>query len=134
MQLSPEQRLSQGEEVKLATRTPLELTPELSPIEVSTRVSKVIAGKHTENNKLSLGVLEFAAEGEKGWRWNSPVMGAGFTIDQASDGVVLGRSELLPDPAVSRRHFSVSIKGSTLVVEDLMSTNGTWVVRLPKTI
>ncbi len=57
-----------------------------------------------------------------------PNEGRSFDLGGAS---VLGRDTsagiVLEDPEASRRHASVSAEGSTLAIEDLGSTNGTFV-------
>jgi pSer/pThr/pTyr-binding forkhead associated (FHA) protein len=60
------------------------------------------------------------------------VEGAGTGVIRAIDGrVTIGRGTgadfVLPDPAVSREHAAVWVEGVTVVVEDLGSSNGTWV-------
>ncbi len=54
---------------------------------------------------------------DKGWSW------------EIAGGVTLGRGEVeiqLNDPLVSNRHARIVREGATLVLEDLGSTNGTW--------
>ena len=54
---------------------------------------------------------------EKGW------------IYEIGPGATIGRGEVeiqLDDPLVSNRHARIVREGSTLVIEDLGSTNGTW--------
>ena len=46
------------------------------------------------------------------------------------DGMVIGRTDgdvLLPDPQVSRRHAKLTLTDGTVTIEDLGSTNGTYV-------
>jgi pSer/pThr/pTyr-binding forkhead associated (FHA) protein len=53
----------------------------------------------------------------------------GRVIDVAA-GTTIGREGtdvVLPDPEVSRRHAHVCLDGDALAIEDLGSTNGTWV-------
>ena len=78
MQKSPEQRLAEGEEIKLETGVPLELTPELSPLKISTRATMTIEDRRVENAELALGVLEYLGEGK--WKWNSPIETIGDTL------------------------------------------------------
>src|SRR5215212_5109305 len=59
---------------------------------------------------------------------DGPHQGTEFQISGSS---VIGRDPssgiVLDDPEASRRHASVSAEGDTIVVEDLGSTNGTYV-------
>jgi pSer/pThr/pTyr-binding forkhead associated (FHA) protein len=57
---------------------------------------------------------------------------AGTTIDLGPDPLVIGRSEADPgrlgdDPELSRRHAQISTRDGQILVEDLGSTNGTFV-------
>ena len=72
---------------------------------------------------------ESAAGGEGGWVFlqEKPVGGAEHPVE---DGMRIGRTSgdvLLPDPQVSRCHAVVRIVDGRPVVEDLGSTNGTFV-------
>jgi pSer/pThr/pTyr-binding forkhead associated (FHA) protein len=58
--------------------------------------------------------------------------GTGHTFTLGTDPVVVGRESptakfVIADPAVSRRHAQISRQGDGYVIEDLNSTNGTFI-------
>ena len=61
-----------------------------------------------------------------------PAAGAEFVVDGAVPNCCFaGKSRtcefLINDPRVSRRHFAFELRGAYLWIEDLDSTNGTWI-------
>lgn len=125
MQLSPEHRLATGEVIKLEPRVPLVLTRELSPVELHTSTTQ----------EHALGRLEH--RGQDTWVWVHPVEEGRPPFEVNKDGsiVSIGRDFFREDPlltsrgVISREHFSLSVHGETLIVEDCGSRNGTWVKR-----
>lgn len=82
------------------------------------RPAGVPAGEPTlpENMRLTIAVLEGKDSGKM------------FRIDHPS--VVIGRGEgdiQIDDPEVSRRHLRITAHGTRIVLQDLGSTNGTFV-------
>jgi pSer/pThr/pTyr-binding forkhead associated (FHA) protein len=56
-----------------------------------------------------------------------PLLGREITL---APGHTIGREGceiVLPDPEVSRRHAALVLVGAELAIEDLTSTNGTWI-------
>jgi len=58
--------------------------------------------------------------------------GTGQTFTLGADPVIVGRESqmakfVIADPAVSRRHAQISRHGDAYVIEDLNSTNGTFI-------
>jgi pSer/pThr/pTyr-binding forkhead associated (FHA) protein len=58
--------------------------------------------------------------------------GTGHTFTLGADPIVIGREGpaarfVIADPAVSRRHAQISRQGDGYVIEDLNSTNGTFI-------
>jgi pSer/pThr/pTyr-binding forkhead associated (FHA) protein len=58
--------------------------------------------------------------------------GTGQTYTLGADPVILGREAqsakfVIEDPAVSRRHARISRQGDGYLIEDLQSTNGTYI-------
>jgi pSer/pThr/pTyr-binding forkhead associated (FHA) protein len=58
--------------------------------------------------------------------------GTGHTFTLGMDPVIVGRESptarfVIADPAVSRRHAQISRQGEGYVIEDLNSTNGTFI-------
>ena len=58
---------------------------------------------------------------------------SGQTLSSSADAIRIGRAEgndfVIPDEHVSSEHARIALVGDRIVLRDLRSTNGTWVVR-----
>lgn len=84
------------------------------------------AGEKPISASLVVEIVESPVESLKGRKYvfaiNSP--GAVITIGRAVENKVI-----VPDPLVSRRHLRLIATSSGVVVEDLGSTNGTFLIQ-----
>ena len=91
--------------------------------EATTRKTAQI--KESISVSLVVEVLESPVESLVGRRFEFKVgtPGAVITVGRAAENQVI-----VPDPAVSRRHLRLIVTSNGVVVEDLGSTNGTYLV------
>jgi pSer/pThr/pTyr-binding forkhead associated (FHA) protein len=92
--------------------------------EATTRRVAQIA-KESVSATLHIEVLESPVESLVGRRFEIKVTAPGTIV---SVGRAVENQIVVPDPAVSRRHLRLIVTSNGVVVEDLGSTNGTYLV------
>jgi pSer/pThr/pTyr-binding forkhead associated (FHA) protein len=92
--------------------------------EATTRRVAQIA-KESVSATLHIEVLESPVESLVGRRFEIKVTAPGTIV---SVGRAVENQIVVPDPAVSRRHLRLIVTSNGVIVEDLGSTNGTYLV------
>jgi len=92
--------------------------------EATTRRVAQIA-KESVSATLSIEVLESPVESLVGRRFEIKVTAPGAIV---SVGRAVENQIVVPDPAVSRRHLRLIVTSNGIIVEDLGSSNGTYLV------
>jgi pSer/pThr/pTyr-binding forkhead associated (FHA) protein len=92
--------------------------------EATTRRVAQIA-KESVSATLHIEVLESPVESLVGRRFEIKVTAPGTIV---SVGRAVENQIVVPDPAVSRRHLRLIVTSNGIIVEDLGSTNGTYLV------
>lgn len=130
MKLALDQRLAQGEEIRLgkaADNQEIHLPKDIGVVQILTRANMQLPGGSMESNtEIPLGTVIYR---DGVWAWTSHV---GHQELNVGTPFQVGRDTLRSDnQAISRSHYSLTvIDQDTLVIRDENSTNSTWVVKL----